>query len=68
MSLIINAHKEKSNMSLVISNQSKKLISASKKYDFIFLKENHLCDESVRVKASLEGCTKEENHQLEEFL
>jgi hypothetical protein len=34
---IINAHKGKSKISLVSANQDKKLISSSKKYDFLFL-------------------------------
>jgi uncharacterized protein (UPF0128 family) len=67
-SYIINAHKGKSNISLVSANQAKKLISSSKKYVFLFLRENQSDDESMRVKASLEGCTKEKKHQLEELL
>jgi hypothetical protein len=59
-SYIINAHKGKSNISLVSANQAKKLISSSKKYVFLFLRENQPREESVRVKASLEGCTKEQ--------
>jgi hypothetical protein len=34
------------------------LISSSKKYVFLFLRENQPGEELVRVKASLEGCTK----------
>jgi hypothetical protein len=37
---IINTHKFKSNISLVSANQAKKLISSSKKYFFLFLREN----------------------------
>jgi hypothetical protein len=58
-SYIINVHKGKSNISLVIANQTKKLISSSKKYVLFFLKENQSDDGSMRVKASLRGCTKE---------
>jgi hypothetical protein len=60
-SFIINAHKGKSNISLVSANQDKKLISSRKMYVLFFLRANRLGDESVRVKASLEGCTKEQN-------
>lgn len=63
----INTHKDKSNISLVSANQAKKLISSSKKYVFLFLRENLSDDESMRVKESMEGCTKE-NKILEEFL
>jgi hypothetical protein len=38
-SYIINVHKGKSNISLVGINQDKKLISYSKKYVFLFLRE-----------------------------
>jgi hypothetical protein len=61
-------HKGKSNISLVSANQSKKLISSSKKYVLFFLREIHTEDESIRVKESLDGCTKEYKHWLEEFL
>jgi hypothetical protein len=67
-SYIINTHKGKSNISLVSSNQAKKLISCSTKYVFLFLRENQYNDESMRVKATLEGCNKEKKHQLEDFL
>nr|QHR91259.1 hypothetical protein Q903MT_gene5291 [Picea sitchensis] len=60
-SFIINAHKGKSKISLVSANQAKKLISSSKKYVLLFLRENQSGDESVRVKASLEGCTRDKN-------
>jgi hypothetical protein len=63
-SFIINAHKGKSNISLVSVDQDKKMISLSKKYVFIFLRENQLDDESVRVKESLKGCTKIHKKQL----
>jgi hypothetical protein len=56
---IINSHKYKSNISLLSTNQNKNLISYSKKYVLIFLRENRPGDESVRVKESLEGCAKE---------
>jgi hypothetical protein len=59
---IINAHKGKSNISLVSANQAKKLISSSRKFVLLFLRENQLGDELVKVKASLEGCTKEKKH------
>ena len=39
-SFIINTHKGKSKISLVSSNQSKKLIGSSKKYVLLFLREN----------------------------
>jgi len=67
-SYIINVHKDKSNISLVSSNQANKLISSSNKCLLLFLRENHTKDELKRVKASLDGFTKEEKHQLEEFL
>jgi hypothetical protein len=56
---IINAHNGKSKISLVGSNQAKNLIIFSKKYALLFLRENQSNDESIRIKASLEGCTKE---------
>jgi hypothetical protein len=52
-------HKCNSNISLVIANQAKKFISSGKKYVFLFLRENQFDDESMRVKESLEGRTKE---------
>jgi hypothetical protein len=67
-SYIINKHKGKSKSSLVSANQAKKLISSSKKYVFLFLRQNQSNGESMRVNASLEGCTKEHKHQLEELL
>jgi hypothetical protein len=67
-SYIINAHNNKSKILLVSANQVKKLISSSKKYVLIFLRENQSDDESMRVKASPEGCTKEHKHQLEGLL
>jgi hypothetical protein len=57
-SYIINAHKGKSNISLVSANKAKMLISFDEKYEFIFLRETQLVEELVRVKASLEGCKK----------
>ena len=38
---------------------AEKLISASEKYVFLFLRENQAGDELVRVNSSYEGCTKE---------
>jgi hypothetical protein len=67
-SYIKNAHKGKSKISLVSANQAKKLISSGKKYVLCLLRENFLSDESVRVKASIEGCIKEHKQQLEELL
>jgi hypothetical protein len=57
-----HAHKGKSKISLVSPNQAKKLISSSKKYVLFFLRENRSDDESMRVTASVEGCTKEQIH------
>jgi hypothetical protein len=65
---IINAHKCKSKSSLVSVNQTKKLISSSRKYVLLFLRENQFDNESMRLKASMERCTKEKKQQLEEFL
>jgi hypothetical protein len=65
---IINAHKVKSNISLVSANQVKKLINSSRKFVSLFLRENPLGDESIKVKAYMEGCTKEKKHQVEELL
>jgi hypothetical protein len=64
-SYIINAHKGKSNISPISANKSKKFISSSKIYVFLFLRENKSEDESMRVKESLEGCTKKHKHHLE---
>jgi hypothetical protein len=44
------------------------LISSSKKYVLLFLRENRSGEESLNVNTSLEGCTKEEKHELEELL
>ena len=41
---------------------------SSKKCVLFFLRENQSDDKSMRVKASMEGCTKEQKHQLEELL
>jgi hypothetical protein len=65
-SFINNAHKFKSNILLVSANQAKNLNSSSKKYVFISLRETQSGDESVRVKASLEVCTKNYKTKLEE--
>jgi hypothetical protein len=67
-SYIINMHKGKSKISLVSANQTKKLISSSKKYVLLFLRENQTEDEPIGVNESLEGCTKEKKHRLEYFL
>jgi hypothetical protein len=53
---------------LVSATQAKKLVSSSKKYFLIFLRENQSGEESLKVKTSLEGCTKEQKNQLEELL
>jgi hypothetical protein len=65
---IINVDKGKSKLSLVSANQDKKLISSSKNYVLLFLRENESSEESLKVKISLEGCTKEKKHQLDELL
>jgi hypothetical protein len=52
-------HKGRSKISLVSANQAKKLISSSKKYVLLLLREDQTKDETMRVKASLEGYTKE---------
>jgi hypothetical protein len=44
------------------------LIIYSKKYVFIFLREDNLDDESMIAKASWEGCTKEKKHHLEDLI
>ena len=59
-SYITNTHKSKLNISLVSSNQAKKLIGSSKKYVLLLLRENQFDDESMRVKESMEGRTKEQ--------
>jgi hypothetical protein len=56
------------NISCVSANQAKKLTSSSRKFVLIFLKDNEQGDELVKVKPSLEGCTKEWKHQLEDIL
>jgi hypothetical protein len=61
-------HKGNSNISQVSANQTKKLISSSKKYGLLFLRENQFGEESLKVKISLEGCTKEKKHELEELI
>jgi hypothetical protein len=63
-SCIMNVHKGKSKISLLSANQAKKLSSSNKKYVLLFLRENQTEDELIRVKASLEGCTKEHKRQL----
>lgn len=67
-SFTINVHKDKSKISLVSANQTKKLTSSSKKYVLLFLREIQSVEESIRGCASLEGCTKKQKQQLEEFL
>jgi hypothetical protein len=44
-----------SKISLVSENQVKKLISSNKKYFLLLLRENHIEDESIRVKAVVVG-------------
>jgi hypothetical protein len=58
----INPHKDKSNISMVSANQAKKLISSSKMYVFLFLRESQPGEESVRVKEFLERCKKNRNN------
>jgi hypothetical protein len=67
-SYIINVHKVKSKISLVSVNQAKKLIGSIKKYVLLFLRENQSGEELLKVKTSLEGCTKDKKHELEELL
>jgi hypothetical protein len=50
---IINENKGKSKISMVSANQAKKLINSSRIFVLLFLRENHIGDESVKVKASL---------------
>jgi len=38
------------------------LISSSKKYVFVFLIEIQYDDDSMRVKASVQGCNEEKKH------
>jgi len=61
-SFIINAHKGKAKISLISVNQDKKLICSSRKFVLLFLRENYLEDELVKVKTSLEGCTNEKKY------
>lgn len=65
---IINVQKGKSKISQVSSKQANKLIISSKKYVLLFIRENHLEKESMRENESLYGCTKEQRHQIEEFI
>jgi hypothetical protein len=44
------------------------LINTRKKYVLLFLSGNQSGEESLKVKTSLEGCTKEKKHELEELL
>jgi hypothetical protein len=46
-------HKGKSKISLVSAKQAKKLISSSKKYVFLFLRENQFDDESIVITEKL---------------
>lgn len=66
-SFIINAHKVKSKFSLISANQAKKLISSSKKYVLLFLRESQSEVESIRGKASLEGCTMKQKQQWRSY-
>jgi hypothetical protein len=61
-------HKGNSNISLVNVNQAKILISSSKKYVLLFPRETQSGEDSLKVKTSMKGCTKEWKHELEEFL
>jgi hypothetical protein len=61
-SYIINAHKGKSKISLVSANQAKKLISSSKKYVFLFLRENQSGEESSKSKGIPGGMYKRKNN------
>lgn len=65
---IINAHKDKSKISLVSANQAMKLISSSRKFVLLFMRQNREGDELVEVKASVDVCTKEYKHQLDKLL
>jgi hypothetical protein len=60
--------KENKKIPLVSANQAKKLISSSQKYLLLFLRENQFGEESLEVNTSLEGCTKEHKHELEELI
>jgi len=66
-SFIIDMHKGKLKISLVNVNQAKKLISYSKKYVLLSLRENQFVEESIRGKASLERCTKKKNDNWRSF-
>jgi hypothetical protein len=50
------------------ANEAKKLISSSRNFLLLFLREKQLGDELVKAKESLEGCIKEKKLQLEESL
>jgi hypothetical protein len=56
---IINAYKGKSKISPVSANQAKKLFNSSRKFVLLFLRQNQMRDQSIKVKASLERFTKE---------
>ena len=58
-SFIINVHKGKLKISLVSANQVKKPISSSRKLVLLLFRQNQYEGEMVKVKRSLEGCTKE---------
>jgi hypothetical protein len=60
--------KENKKNSLVSANQADKFINSRKKYVVLFLRENRSGEESLKVKISLEGCTKENKNELEELL
>jgi len=58
-SFIINSHKGKSKITLVSANQAKELLNSSRRFVLLFSRVNRLGDELVKVKESLEGCTRE---------
>jgi hypothetical protein len=44
------------------------LIISRKKYVLLFLRENLSGEEFLKIKTSLDGCTKEKKNELMEFL
>jgi hypothetical protein len=65
-SFIISVYKGKSKISLVSANQGKKLITSCRKFVLLFSRQNQQGGESI--KAFLDGCTKEQKHQMKELL
>ena len=65
---IINVHIGKSKISLVSANQAKKIITSSSMFVLLLLRQNQQEGESVKVKAPLEGRTKQQKHPLEKKL